>query len=814
MLVKFSKIAIQTIAALISLVFLLVAILMLFPALIKTPIEQQLSKFSDSNITISKPYFDFNQANLILHIDNIDAVKKQTPIVNITNLVLNMDFSSLLKDGYISSKLAIDALTLYADSSLNKTQHYTAIVEGIEVFKNEKKLDFLKSISIDKTVIKDEKKLDIAPILLTHNKLKIIGQDLGFNTSNTQHPKVNIDIDLVNILSDDASLTVPILISNDELSIQSEAKFFNKKGDIWFEFKSDLDKVRASSLAAYLSMIVDDDIYTWIKQGFVAGTLQNIQLRLRKNLSKLSDIDVQVNTRLKDVELLFHPNWETLKKLNASLSIKDKKMMLKVDNMQFNGMVFNDVKAQIADLGKKKLALKINTNIHTQSEQLIDFLKRAPLTKEENKILHQFELYGKIDGKIQLFVPLDERKSILDIDLLMKDNRLTLLGGSVVVKDYNSKLRFHDNEITTAGTGNIRGLPFNIRINPNHKNKDNENSFEVELVNTSSGFKSYIAKQLDQSWRIKIESKLVKGNIAVFLNEGELPTVRVSDVKITTLDAIRGDWDISPKDLPSMNLSTQRIFVNKRALPDFKVKLIATDKSLIIKNLQFEGIEFDRKALNFQGVWIDGRTRIFAKTKGENLAEFLKNLKIKEKVTGGAFNFDVRLACECAPWKMNYKNITGYLDLNVKKGVFMDQDPNIGRVLSLINIGSIAKRLKLDISDATNKGFAYENIETQIYLGNAIASIENFKLESLSSQITLTGTGDIVKQEYDLVAKVIPAVGDAIPVATYLAGGGLIGLGVWLIDNQLFKGKMIDGIVSFKYKITGPWEKPIIKDYD
>jgi hypothetical protein len=39
-----------------------------------------------------------------------------------------------------------------------------------------------------------------------------------------------------------------------------------------------------------------------------------------------------------------------------------------------------------------------------------------------------------------------------------------------------------------------------------------------------------------------------------------------------------------------------------------------------------------------------------------------------------------------------------------------DQDPNIGRILSLLNIKSIAKRLSLNFSDVTNKGFTYEHI--------------------------------------------------------------------------------------------------------
>jgi uncharacterized protein YhdP len=477
-------------------------------------------------------------------------------------------------------------------------------------------------------------------------------------------------------------------------------------------------------------------------------------------------------------------------------------------------MPLNDVKVQIDDLSKNKLDVQVTGDIHTQSEQLLAFLKRTPLDKEVHQTLHQFNLSGKVDGTMQLLIPLDERASILDIDLSLKDNHLAVLDGAVVVKNYNSKLALHNDEITAIGVGDIRGSPFDIRINPSDKANDNESSFLVELVN-NSGFKTYIAKQFDQSWRGRVESDLVKGNVAVFLNEEDIPTVRLSNVQVATLDAIKGDWNITPQDFPSMYLSAKDVYIDEDILPNFSTKLISKDNRLVIHNLKFEGVDAGNEALNFQGFWEAEKTELTASAESDSLSDFLKKLKIKEKVTGGKFIFKVNLFCKCAPWNMSYRNVTGALNMNVDKGVFTDKDPNLGRILSLININSIVKRLKLDATDVTNKGFTYENIEAKIVLQDAIAKIEYFNINALSSDIVLTGQGDLLKEQYDLTAKVIPAVSDSVPVATYLAGGGLIGLGVWAVDKTLFDGKIIHSIVDkvaeFKYKITGPWNKPVIK---
>jgi uncharacterized protein YhdP len=121
----------------------------------------------------------------------------------------------------------------------------------------------------------------------------------------------------------------------------------------------------------------------------------------------------------------------------------------------------------------------------------------------------------------------------------------------------------------------------------------------------------------------------------------------------------------------------------------------------------------------------------------------------------------------------------------------------------------------MDMSDLTDKGFAYDDIQVRLTIDQSLATIDHFELSSTSSKIQLTGQSDIVEKTYDLKAKVRPAIGDAIPIATYLAGGGLAGLGVWLADVALFEGKILDSIVDemveFKYKITGSWDDPIIK---
>ncbi|HBA27920.1 MAG TPA: hypothetical protein DCY92_00500 [Gammaproteobacteria bacterium] len=811
---------ISVVAAL--LVVLVVAFFVTFPALIKAPIEQQLSEFSELDISLSKISFDFNQDGLALNLHNFKVRSPQQglPIAEVNHLQWDINLISLLDDVYHPSEIFIDTLILYSDTDQNTNEFGVNQIRQLISPQSLEALYFFKSLSINKTLIKGSQTIEIAPMVLSRNEaqlsLSVVEQDLGFSLPDSQVGKANIIATLSTTQSNqNKALIIPLLISNDEFSVQSHLKIFNEHGNDFVEFNSYIEQMQASDVAKYLpAQALSDDTHAWIKRGFVSGKLEDTQFYLKRNLSTSTIVETRFDTNLKDMELLFNSDWNSLKQLDATLQTDGKKIVVMVHSTQLNEMALNDIKVQILDMGQPKLEAEVIGKINTQSEDLIEFLRRAPLSETVNEVMNQFTLTGDVTGDMKLVVPLDERESILDIDLVFDKNHLTTLNGGVVVEDYTSKLAFHNDEITATGAGNIRGMPFDIYINPDNRGDDNESTFGVELSD-NSGLEVYITKRLDQSWRARVESESIKGNVEVVLNEGGNPSVKLLGLQVTTLDAIKGEWDITPNDFPSMYLSAQGVYIDENVLPNFSAELLSQDNMLTISNLQFDGVGVGDEMLSFNGFWVDGRTGLYANAKGNGLAEFLQKLKVKEKVAGGEFDFDIRLFCECTPWNMNYQDVTGYVAMKVKKGVFTEKDPNIGRILSLLNIKSIAKRLKLDVGDVTKEGFVYEDIDARILISNALAKIDKFELNATSGVIRLTGQSHIINEEYEMMAKVSPAVGDAVPAATALAGGGAIGLGVWLIDEALFDGKLIDKIVDkvvdIEYKITGPWDNPVIE---
>jgi uncharacterized protein YhdP len=155
---------------------------------------------------------------------------------------------------------------------------------------------------------------------------------------------------------------------------------------------------------------------------------------------------------------------------------------------------------------------------------------------------------------------------------------------------------------------------------------------------------------------------------------------------------------------------------------------------------------------------------------------------------------------------------------DIEEGVFTNQDPSFFKLLSFINLESIANKMSLSRSDLREQGFVYDRIFVKLLVNNGKAKVDYFQVKSEESDIELTGYVDLIERNYNLAANVQPSLADTIPLATYLAGGGLAGFGIWAADKMLFGGEIIgalfDNIVEVTYIITGPWSEPIIEKLD
>ena len=813
MIKKILKISTWISAILAILIVLVVGFFVAFPVFLKAPIQQQLSALSGLDIQLSKITFNFKQGDMSLRVHDIDiaATQNQQPLISVKNLQWQIAWLNLFDDIYHPNKIEIeiDKLSIYSDSN-------SFSVADIKAFARPEVLEVLmlfKSVSVNKTVFVGDYNFELMPLVLTVDtqqlQLDIAQQMLGNKIFD-----ISATFALAQLGHKDM-FTLPISLQGDDFNLDSTLKLYSEQAQDFLEFKGVSKQMELLNVAQYLPVeLVGKELDDWLNQAFKSGQLDNININIKQNMSEQTPPSVSFSAHVSNAELLFDEQWQPLKNLDADVSVNDTHLIVQVNSTVLNKMPLQNIRVEMLDMSKDILDLQVSGKVSTQSEALIEFLTTTPLSSVTTPILEQFTLSGQAVGYMNLIIPLDKRQPIIDVDLKLTDSRLTVLEGVIAVENLNSTVGFHNNQITTNGVGNIRGTPFNIRINPSDKTTEKQALFAVELLNQQNQLSVYISQQTAQLWHARVDSEALTTDINIVLSDNSVPNITLAGLRVAKLEQIKGDWQLVPDDFPNMHLKSNGVYIDDYQLPDFTVELISEQHILNINNLEFDGVGVNQNNLVFNGNWLDGITTLLAQAKGDKLSDFLGKMNVKEQVKGGKFDFDLRLFCQCAPWNMNFQDLSGHASMNVKEGVFTNQDHNIGRLLSLLNIQSIARRLKLKINDLTDKGFAYDDIQSSVYFGDSLAKIENFQLNATSSTIRLTGNSNIVNQQYNLLATVRPAISDSVPIAAYLAGGGLTGLGVWMADKLLFDGKVMDSVVDsvaeFEYKITGPWNDPDI----
>ena len=808
-------------------ILLVIAFFVMFPQTIKGSLEDQLSQVIGLDVEIDKLSLEFQDNELLLAVKNLEISSKDLePIASIDVLRWNVDLLALYQGIEIPGHIDINELIIDV-SSIN---NYVSIINTDNILSSIglTRLLALKSLSIDKTRLIGDQSLELAAIELKRNKerltLSMRDQSLF---SNSQIPKlgsalnINTTIDVTKATEDRVAV-IPFSLKNEDFNLSAQLKIFNQQDRVYLEFESYIDEIEVSKINQNLpSALANSAAALWLDQVIDKGFLTDISLTTRFNMS--GDLDrpnTKFSANLSNANLNLDSKWPSISDLNAKVNFSNDYLRLTSNKAQIDGIDLSYLSITSKDFNMEGSELSVNTRFNSQSKKVSEFIKQSNVPSRFKNYLNEFELEGRLWGNLNLVVPLkndSNQNPKITFDMYASDNKLSLLNGSLLINEFNSQISFNNGLIQTKGKGLIGNELFQLSLNPKDWITDENAKFKLKLSHLETKTDAYIAKKSINEWHTIIDSDILKSNINLVIEKDGSYDVQLTDSKILNLEGIN-NWKLYPDFFPSFHLNSSDAKVNGKTIPNFDVDLISHDNVMEIKNLTFENIGLSNDDLVFNGSWFNGRTILRAKATNNNLSDFLLKFKVNEPVIGGAFNADLRLYCDCEPWEVSTKKVSGFMKAKVEKGVFTNQDPNLLKLLSYINLESIADRLRLSRTELRDQGYVYDQINAKFLFNDGVAKVDYFLVESEESDIELTGFVDLIKQDYNLAANVQPSIADTVPLATYLAGGGLAGLGVWAADKVLFGGEvfgeLLDNVVEITFVISGPWSNPIIEKLD
>ena len=802
-----------------------VAFFVLFPQSIKGPLEQRLSSATGLDVSIERLALEFIDNELLLAAHGLEVgAKDLSPIVSMDVLRWDVNLSALIDGIEIPGHVDIGKLTV--DATL--IESYMAFIDTDAVFSNTglSSLLALETLSINKTIIRGESSHQLAPIKLKRNKQKItFSMENQALMTSVQAPKIGNTVDIktsvdVTRAKEDRMAVFPFTINNADFSLSAQLKIFSEKGQMFLEFESYVDQIDVAKIQQNIpEALANTQSAVWLSQSLNSGMIKNAMFTTRFNLSAEQAAPItKFSADLEDAQLTMDPEWAPITELNARVSFTNNYVQITGKDAKVGDIDISYLNISAHNFGQDDAKIIAHGRVNSTSERVAAFIKKSPASETTKYFIDQFELSGDIWGDVIIEAPFDEnqgKKVVLDCDMFVTDNRLSLQEGRIKIDHYTSQISYHDDTLQANGKGDIGGVPFDLSINPGEWIDDNDSTFKVAMKQRDSDLEVFISQEGGSEWHAQINSEDVEVGVYLYPHPKGPAFVELHDLRMADIDEIKSPWNFLPGDFPSFHLISKNAEVNGNAIPNFEADLISKEQVMQIQSLRFEDIGVSDKELVFNGDWMDGKTILRAQASHQNLSDFLERFGIEEPVSGGKFTTDIRLYCDCAPWEVSTTKVSGFIKVDIEKGVFTEQDPSFFKLLSFVSLDSIASRMKLDKSELKEQGFAYDRINVKLLFGDAKASIYDFQIESEDSEIELSGYADLINRDYNLVATVRPAIADSVPLATYIAGGGLTGLGVWAADKLLFGGevigKMFNDVLEFNYKITGPWSNPVIE---
>ncbi|PMR76855.1 YhdP family protein [Billgrantia endophytica] len=205
----------------------------------------------------------------------------------------------------------------------------------------------------------------------------------------------------------------------------------------------------------------------------------------------------------------------------------------------------------------------------------------------------------------------------------------------------------------------------------------------------------------------------------------------------------------------------------------------------------------------------DTLTRSRLDLDGRDLGTALEKLGQPVSIRSRDTRVRSQLAWPGAPWQFALTRSRGSIEAELRDGRFVQLESPTARLVGLLNVDNLVRRLRMDFSDVTGQGTAFDHVVGAATLYEGVLETQGpVKIDGPATTFTLEGTVDLARRELDQRLGVTVPVSSSLPLAAILAGAPVVG-GALFIADRLF-GSALDRVTRIHYRVRGPWTAPDI----
>ena len=324
----------------------------------------------------------------------------------------------------------------------------------------------------------------------------------------------------------------------------------------------------------------------------------------------------------------------------------------------------------------------------------------------------------------------------------------------------------------------------------------------------------------DAAWQLHLDSDLLSGQIRLpdapgatlvaNLTRLQLPASQpVDPAAPPAADALA---EVDPRQIPAVDLTIAQVLQGDSVVGAMALKARPSAA----------GVSFSELSIDLKGLLVTGgltwegppgatRSRYSGRLKGADLAAVLSAWQYAPSATSKSFRVDVEGNWPGSPLNFNMRHLTGRVDIRLSNGQFLEVKGGSAatlRIFGLLNLNSLARRLRLDFTDLTDKGLAYDKVEGVLQGSDGQFSTAVPLTLKGPSTIVVDGQVNMRQQTVDTRIRVTLPVASNLPLAALIIGAPAVG-GAWFVADKLLGGKM-SSLTSVEYRAVGPLDNPTV----
>jgi uncharacterized protein (TIGR02099 family) len=262
---------------------------------------------------------------------------------------------------------------------------------------------------------------------------------------------------------------------------------------------------------------------------------------------------------------------------------------------------------------------------------------------------------------------------------------------------------------------------------------------------------------------------------------------------------------IDPRTLPAVRFHAAELSWGDRQFGEVRAAVVKLEDGVSLKELTATSASF---GANASGEWRISGSHLKGVITSYDVGETMKQLGFAAVIEAKSGDLEFDLNWPGAPTDETLAAAAGHVRVSLGKGQIVGLKPGAGRVLGLASFSELPRRLALDFSDVTDKGFAFDTVHGDFDLHDGNATTDDVVVKGPAAEIGLIGRVGLKNRDYDQTAVVTGNVSSTLALPAF-AAGPIVG-GAALLFTQLFK-QPLRGLVRGYYRITGTWDNPTVE---